>query len=134
MYAIKEAVIAKEHQPDVETTIFYMDVRAHGKDFDAYYERAKGEHGVRFIRSMVSRVAERSKSNNLLIAYVDSAHRLQEEEFDLVVLSVGITPSYGAREVARKLGLELDAYGFCKTDEFSPLETSRPGIYVSGAS
>ena len=133
MYAIKEAVIAKEHQPDVETTIFYMDVRAHGKDFDVYYERAKGEHGVRFIRSMVSRVAERPKSKNLLIAYVDSAHRLQEEEFDLVVLSVGITPSHGAREVAKKLGLELDTYGFCKTDEFSPLDTSRPGIYVCGA-
>ncbi|MDI6775708.1 MAG: CoB--CoM heterodisulfide reductase iron-sulfur subunit A family protein [Syntrophales bacterium] len=132
MYAIKEAVIAREHQPDVEPTLFYMDIRAHGKGFDAYYERAKEEHGVRFIRSMVSRVAERPKSKNLMITYVDSENHLQEEEFDLVVLSVGLTPSKGAREVAQTLGLELDAYGFCKTGGFSPLDTSRSGIYVCG--
>ncbi len=133
MYAIKEAVIAKEHHHEVEPTIFYMDIRAHGKDFDAYYERAKREYGVRFIRSMVSRVAERPKTKNLLISYVDSEGKQREEEFDLVVLSVGLTPSQGAKELAAKLGLELDAYGFCKTDEFSPLQTSRPGIYVCGA-
>ena len=132
MYTIKEAVIAREHQPDVEPTIFYMDIRAHGKGFDAYYERAKEEHGVRFIRSMVSRVAERPKSRNLMITYVDARHQLQEEEFDLVVLSVGITSSSGARGVAEKLGLDLNAYGFCKSGNFSPLDTSRPGIYVCG--
>jgi len=132
MYAIKEAIIAREHQSDVEPTVFYMDIRAHGKGFDAYYERAKEEHGVRFVRSMVSRVAERPQSKNLMITYVDAENRLQEEEFDLVVLSVGITPSKGATEIARKLGIEVDAYGFCKTDVFSPLDTSRPGIHVCG--
>ncbi len=133
MYAIKEAVIAKEHHHEVEPTIFYMDIRAHGKDFDAYYERAKKEYGVRFIRSMVSRVAERPKTKNLIITYVDSEGRVKEEEFDLVVLSVGLTPSKGAKELAQNLGLELDSYGFCKTEEFSPLHTSKPGIYVCGA-
>jgi heterodisulfide reductase subunit A-like polyferredoxin len=133
MYAIKEAVIAKEHHHDVEPTIFYLDIRAHGKDFDAYYERAKKEYGVRFIRSMISRVAERPKTKNLMITYVDPEHRVKEEEFDLVVLSVGLTPSKGAKEIAQRLGLQLDAYGFCKTDEFSPLQTSQPGIYVCGA-
>jgi heterodisulfide reductase subunit A-like polyferredoxin len=133
MYAIKEAVIAKEHHHDVEPTIFYMDIRAHGKDFDAYYERAKKEYGVRFIRSMISRVAERPKTKNLMINYVDSEGRVKEEEFDLVVLSVGLTPSNGAKELAQKLNLELDGYGFCKTEEFSPLRTSQPGIYVCGA-
>ena len=133
MYAIKEAVIAKEHHHEVEPTIFYMDIRAHGKDFDAYYERAKKEYGVRFIRSMVSRVAERPKTKNLIITYVDSEGRVKEEEFDLVVLSVGLTPSKGAKSLAQSLGLELDPYGFCKTEEFSPLHTSKPGIYVCGA-
>ncbi|MGB9629319.1 MAG: FAD-dependent oxidoreductase, partial [Thermodesulfobacteriota bacterium] len=132
MYAIKEAVIAKEHHHEVEPTIFYMDIRAHGKDFDSYYERAKNEYGVRFIRSMISRVAERPKTKNLLITYIDSEGHLKEEEFDLVVLSVGLTPSKGARDLARKLGLQLDSYGFCKTEEFSPLQTSQPGIYVCG--
>ncbi len=133
MYAIKEAVIAKEHHHEVEPTIFYMDIRAHGKDFDAYYERAKKEYGVRFIRSMVSRVAERPKTKNLIISYIDPEGHLKEEEFDLVVLSVGLTPSKGAKELAQKLGIQLDSYGFCKTEEFSPLQTSKPGIYVCGA-
>jgi heterodisulfide reductase subunit A-like polyferredoxin len=133
MYAIKEAVIAKEHQEEVEPTIFYMDIRCQGKDFDAYFERAKREYGVRFVRCMISRVAERPRSKNLVISYIDENGRVVEEEFDLVVLSVGLTPPKGARELGEQLGLEFDAYGFCKTDEFSPLATSRPGIYVCGA-
>jgi len=133
MYAIKEAVIAKEHHRETEPTIFYMDIRAHGKDFDAYFERAKKEYGVRFIRSMISRVAERPKTKNLLITYVGPEGRVKEEEFDLIVLSVGLTPSRGAKELATSLGLQLDSYGFCRTEEFSPLHTSRPGIYVCGA-
>ncbi len=133
MYAIKEAVIAKEHHHEVEPTIFYMDIRAHGKDFDAYYERAKREYGVRFIRSMISKVAEKPRTKNLLITYVDGDGRIAEEEFDLVVLSVGLNPSQDAKDLAKRLGLELNPYGFCKTEEFSPLRTSRPGVYVCGA-
>jgi heterodisulfide reductase subunit A len=133
MYAIKEAVIAKEHQREVEPTIFYMDIRCQGKDFDVYFERARREHGVRFVRCMISRVAERPKSKNLVISSIDEDGRVVEEEFDLVVLSVGLTPPNGARELAEKWGVEFDAYGFCKTHEFSPLATSRPGIYVCGA-
>jgi heterodisulfide reductase subunit A-like polyferredoxin len=133
MYAIKEAVIAKEHHREVEPTVFYMDIRCQGKDFDLYFERAKREHGVRFIRCMISRVAERPRSKNLVISYIDENGRVTEEEFDLVVLSVGLTPPSGARELAERWGLEFDAYGFCKTHEFSPLSTSRPGIYVCGA-
>jgi heterodisulfide reductase subunit A-like polyferredoxin len=133
MYAIKEAVIAKEHHHEVEPTLFYMDIRAHGKDFDAYYERAKGEYGVRFIRSMISKVSERPKSKNLLVTYVDPEGQVKEEEFDLIVLSVGLNPSQGAKDIAQRLGLELNSYGFCKTDEFSPLQTSKPGVYVCGS-
>jgi heterodisulfide reductase subunit A-like polyferredoxin len=133
MYAIKEAVIAKEHHHEVEPTIFYMDIRAHGKDFDAYYERAKQQYGVRFIRSMISKVSEKPKTKNLLITYVDGEGKIKEEEFDLVVLSVGLNPSKGAKDLAERFGLELNNYGFCKTEEFSPLRTSKPGIYVCGA-
>ncbi|NIS70364.1 MAG: FAD-dependent oxidoreductase [Proteobacteria bacterium] len=133
MYAIKEAVIAKEHQGEVQPTIFYMDIRCQGKDFDLYFERAKQEYGVRFVRCMVSRVAERPRSKNLVISYIDENGRVAEEEFDLVVLSVGLTPAKAATELAQKLGIEFDPYGFCKTHEFSPLATSRQGIYVCGA-
>ncbi len=133
MYAIKEAIIAKEHQREVEPTIFYMDIRCQGKDFDRYFERAKREHGVRFVRCMISRVAEKPRSKSLAISYIDENKQVVEEEFDLVVLSVGLTPPKGVKDLAERLGLESDAYGFCKTHEFSPLGTSRPGIYVCGA-
>ncbi|MGQ9647106.1 MAG: FAD-dependent oxidoreductase, partial [Thermodesulfobacteriota bacterium] len=133
MYATKEAIIAKEHVHFVKPTIFYMDVRAFGKGFDAYYERAKSEYGVRFIKCMVSKVREQFKTKNLLITYLDEEGNLVDEEFELVVLSVGMVPSKQTVEMAKRLGVETDAYGFCKTKPFEPTSTSRPGIYVCGA-
>ena len=132
MYAIKEAVIAKEHLPAAESAIFYMDIRAQGKDFDLYYERAKKDYGVRFIHSQISRIAERPKKRNLVIGYIDGEGRLQEEEFDLVVLSVAMKPAPEALTLAERLGIALDEYGFCRTDGFSPLSTSRAGVYACG--
>ncbi len=133
MYATKEAIIAKEHVHFVKPTIFYMDVRAYGKGFDAYYERAKGEHGIRFVKCMVSKVREQIKTKNLLLSYLNEDGKIEQEEFDLVVLSVGMVPSKGTMEMAKRMGVELDGYGFCKTRTFEPTATSRPGIYVCGA-
>jgi len=133
MYATKEAVIAKEHVHFIKPTIFYMDIRAYGKGFDAYYERARDDHGVRFIKSMVSKVRENPKNNNLIVKYVDEEGVITEEEFDLVVLSVGMVPSQSVREMAARLDVALDDFGFCRTDSFAPLATSRPGVYVCGA-
>jgi heterodisulfide reductase subunit A-like polyferredoxin len=132
MYATKEAIIAKEHAHFVEPTIFYMDIRAFGKGFDAYYERAKSEYGVRFIRCMVSRVGEQFKTKHLLLTYLDEEGNLIEEEFDLVVLSVGMVPSKETVEMAKRMGIEVDAHGFCKTKPFEPTSTSKPGVYVCG--
>jgi heterodisulfide reductase subunit A-like polyferredoxin len=133
MYAIKEAVIAKEHLPGLAASVFYMDIRAQGKDFDLYYERAKKDYGVRFVRSQLSRIAEKPISNNLLLSYIDDDHKLKEEEFDLAVLSVGMRPEPGTLELAGRLGISLTDNGFCLTDGFSPLNTSREGIYACGA-
>ncbi|MDI6725330.1 MAG: FAD-dependent oxidoreductase [Smithellaceae bacterium] len=132
MYATKEAIIAKEHAGFVEPTIFYMDIRAYGKGFDAYYERAKSEYGVRFVRCMVSRVRENFKTKNLLVTYLDDEGKILEEEFDLVVLSVGLVPSKEAVEMAKRMGVEVDIHGFCKTKPFEPTSTSKPGVYVCG--
>lgn len=132
MYAIKEAVIAKEHNPDLQCTIFFMDVRAYGKEFDAYYNRAQEEYGIRFVRSRVSNVEEVPVSRNLKVRHVVEEEPKQEE-FNLVVLSVGMRPPNGTAELAGALGIELNKYNFCSTRTFSPLETSRPGIYVCGA-
>ncbi|MCD6519565.1 MAG: FAD-dependent oxidoreductase [Anaerolineae bacterium] len=131
MYAIKEAVIAKEHDHQIEPTIFFMDMRAYGKDFDKYYERARDEHGVRFVRARVAKVDEGS-DGRLRVAYTTEDDRLIYEEFDMVVLSVGLEPSKGTRELIKKLGLRQAEGGFCYTDEFHPLRTSREGIFVCG--
>jgi heterodisulfide reductase subunit A len=133
MYATKEALIAKEHVHFVQPTLFYMDVRAYGKGFDAYYERARVEHGIRFIKCMVSKVRERPKTKNLLLTYLDEEGKAVEEEFEMVVLSVGMVPSKETMEMAKRIGVELDTHGFCKTRSFTPTSTSKPGVYVCGA-
>ncbi|HKZ94737.1 MAG TPA: CoB--CoM heterodisulfide reductase iron-sulfur subunit A family protein [Candidatus Bathyarchaeia archaeon] len=132
MYAIKESVIAREHSPGVSCTIFFMDMRAFGKEFDSYYNRAVDEYKVRFVRSRVSSVHEIPETQNLIVRHVDD-ETPKDEEFDLVVLSVGMRPPKRAQELAKIADIELNKYNFCETKPFSPVETSQPGIYVCGA-
>lgn len=132
MYATKEAIIAKEHDAAIEPTIFFMDIRAYGKGFDAYYERADKEYGIRYIHCMVSRVVERPLNKNLELTYIDDQGEVTTEEFDLVILSVGMVPSENTKALGERLGITLDQYGFCQTDEFSPVAASRPGVFVCG--
>jgi heterodisulfide reductase subunit A-like polyferredoxin len=132
MYSIKESVIAKEHTPDLASTIFFMDMRAYGKEFDVYYDRAEREYGVKFVRSRVASVTEDTLTGNLSVQYVENEDP-KTEEFDLVVLAVGICPPAKAAELAEILGIKLNKYNFCQTEVCSPVETSRPGVFVSGA-
>ncbi|MGD0230702.1 MAG: FAD-dependent oxidoreductase [Syntrophorhabdales bacterium] len=134
MYATKEAIIAKEHQSDIEPTIFYMDVRAFGKGFDQYYERAKHEHGVRYVKSSVSRILEDPETTDLEVVYVDEDGQVRSEWFDMVVLSVGIRPARNLPALAKALGIGLNEYGFVATSPRNPVVTTKEGIYVSGAS
>ncbi len=132
MYATKQAMITKEHEHDIETTIFYIDMRAQGKGFDRFYERARDETGVRFVRSMVSRVVPVPEKDNLMITYADSGNQIREEEFDMVVLSIGLCAHPSTRELAGRLGLDLNSYGFCDTDPMDLVATSREGIFACG--
>ncbi len=133
MYATKEAIIAKEHDNNIEPTIFYMDIRAYGKNFETYYERAKTESGVRYVKCAVSRVREDFKTKNLLISYIDEAGKVVEEEFEMVILSVGLEPAKHTINMVKRLGVEVDKYGFAVTNSFAPHSTSKDGIYVCGA-
>jgi len=133
MYATKEAIIGKEHAKELEPTIFFMDIRAHGKDFDRFVNRAKDEYGIRYIRSMPSTIKELQQSKNLLLKYVQEDGSLIEEEFDMVVLSVGLCPPPEAAALAQALGIELEEHGFCKTALENPVETTRNGVFVCGA-
>ncbi|MBF0467876.1 MAG: CoB--CoM heterodisulfide reductase iron-sulfur subunit A family protein, partial [Desulfamplus sp.] len=132
MYATKQAMITKEHDPDIATTIFYIDIRAQGKGFDRYYERARTENQVRFIRSMVSRIVPNPENKTLNLAYASEDHSILEETFDMVVLSVGLCANPSATALARRLGLKIDSHGFCITDPLDMTATSRPGIFVCG--
>jgi len=132
MYAIKQAMITKEHEHDIETAIFYIDMRAQGKGFDRFFERARDETGVRFERSMVSRVVPVPETDRLMITYSDSGNRIQEEEFDMVVLSVGLCPHPSTKGLYDRLGLEMEPYGFCATDAMDVVATSRPGVFACG--
>jgi heterodisulfide reductase subunit A-like polyferredoxin len=134
MYAIKEAVIAKEHAGGkLEATIFFMDMRTHGKDFERYYNRAQEEHGVRFVRSRVHSVQPFAGTDDLEIGYVGEDGAMHTETFDLVVLSVGLETSASARALAERLDLQLNDDGFCAHSSFAPVACSRPGIFVCGA-
>lgn len=136
MYATKEAIMACEHEPDTQVTVFMMDMRAFGKGYEEYYRRAQERYGVRYVRSRISFVREDPQTHNLVLKYVSPfaiRHcQIREEEFDLVVLSVGMEISEGVRELARRLDVELDEHGFCRTLPFQPLQTSRPGIFAAG--
>ncbi|HUV77570.1 MAG TPA: 4Fe-4S binding protein [Desulfobacterales bacterium] len=133
-YAIKEAMLAKEHsEKGLDAAIFYIDIRTYGKDFERYYNRAKDEHGVRFVKSKVTNIVHDEASGMQLIRYVDEAGRRVEEEFDMVVLSIGLTASMKTAEQAKKWGIDLDHYNFARTSSFDPVETSRSGVYVCGA-
>lgn len=133
-YAIKEALVAKEHSKDfLDTAIFFIDMRTYGKDFERYYNRAREEAGVRFIKSRITHLLPIRETGDLLIRYIDEGGRRIEETFDIVVLSVGLTVSREASELAQRLGLQLDAHHFISTTSFSPVQTSREGIFVCGA-
>ena len=109
-----------------------MDIRAFGKEFDDYYNRAENTHGIKFTRCRIASIEEDPKTNDLIINYVEDGKK-KEETFHLVVLSLGFMPPNSAKKLSDKLGINLNEYGFCDTKLFSPLETSKPGIYVSGA-
>lgn len=133
MYATKQALIAKERSSDLKVTFFYMDIRPMGKDYERYYERAKNESGIKYIRSAISSIKELPRSKNLLITYLKDDGSFEEEEFDAVILSLGFTPPNNIKDLCHKMGIKLNPQGFCHSEEFNPGQTIIPGIFVGGA-
>lgn len=132
-YTQKQVILAKDHEADLEAKIFHNDIRAFGKDFERFYQRAESLPGVEFIRSYVAVNKEDPESKNVFIRYSTTDDGVKEEEFELVVLSVGLNPPQNVEELADKFGIELNEHGFCKSNPHNPIETSKPGIFVSGA-
>jgi len=132
MYAVKEAVVSREHDKNLKPTIFFMDIRSYGKDFDRYIDRAENEYGIRYVRARPSSIQEDIKTHNLTIKYEEDG-KLKQEEFDMVVLSVGLHPPKSNKELSEKTGIKLNEYGFAETRLESPVETTKSGIFVCGA-
>jgi heterodisulfide reductase subunit A-like polyferredoxin len=138
MYATKQATVTKGHWPDTDIEIFIMDVRSFGKGYEGYYNNARNKLGIRYTRSRVSRIVEDPESRNLLVRYADRKANgggqgtVHEEAFDMVVLSIGMEMAPETRQLADRLGVEVDANGFCCTVQHDPLQTSRDGIYAVG--
>ena len=131
MVATKEAMIAKEHEPELECSIFYIDVRAFGKGFEQYFRRAR-DAGVKYVRCRPYAVTEAPGTGGLVVTYHGDDEGIASQQFDLVVLSCGMTPSRSSRELAATFGVQLNAHGFARTGAFRPVETSRPGVYACG--
>ena len=132
MYATKQVILSKEHHPEIEAVVLHNDIRAYGKGFERFYERAKAMAGVRYIWSKASLLEQRPDTRNVVLRYRTNGTEVRDEEFDLVVLSVGLSPTVGNRELAERLSIELNHHGFCESPAFSPMETSRSGIFSCG--
>jgi heterodisulfide reductase subunit A len=132
-YTQKQVILTKEHDAEAECTVFHNDIRSFGKDFERFYQRTEKLPGVRFIRSYTSIVKENPETKNVTIRYATPEEGVKEEEFDMVVLSVGLNPPADVKGLAKKFEIELNHHDYCKTNPVNPMETTRPGIFVSGA-
>ncbi len=132
-YTQKQVILTKHHYEDVQCTIFHNDIRSFGKDFERYFQRAEQLPGVEFIRSYASIEKEIPETRNVIVRYATADDGVKREEFDMVVLSIGLNPPAAYKEISEKFGIELNSHGFSKSDSSNPIKTNRPGIFVSGA-
>jgi heterodisulfide reductase subunit A len=134
MVAIKEALVAKQKaHGNLETTIFYMDMRTFGKSFQRYRDQSEVNHGVRFERTRIHTVDRDAASGDLILRGMDMAGKSTEERFDMVVLTVGQRPIAGVEELSELAEIELNSFGFGLTEPFSLTRTTRSGIELGGS-
>jgi len=132
MYALKEAMVAKEHDPEIQPYIFYIDIRAFGKGFESFYKQARYDSGVKFVRSQISAVKENPVNKNLRLSFIED-RIYKEEEFDMVVLSVGLLANPSNNSISEILNIEQNQFGFFQEESLKPLISTRKGIYLCGA-
>ncbi len=133
MYALKEAMIIREENPDLDIYFFYMDARAYGKGYHRFLEDAQQRFHITFTRSRIPVIKENPATKKMVIRFLNEQNKQHSVEFDLIVLSIGQVPAPFHRELAQTLGIDLNHWGFCKTDPFTQVATSREGIFVCGA-
>ncbi len=134
MYATKEAILAKQRLgEEVDCQIYIMDERAFNKEYSAYFAKARQQHGIQFSRCRVSAIQQDPDSHDLILNFADPNGQARQERAEMVVLAAGLQPPESAHYFTQMLDLELNDYGFCQTDKFTPLQTSHSGVFVCGA-
>ena len=132
-YTQKQVILTKDHDAEAECTIFHNDIRSYGKDFERFFQRTEKLPGIRFFRSYTTVVKEDPKTRMSPSVIPPPDEGVKEEEFEMVVLSVRLNPPSEAQSLADKFGIKLNAHDFCDTNPATPMETSRPGVFISGA-
>ncbi len=132
MYTAKQARAALDSQPDSDITVFTMDIRTFGKGYERYWDSVQAQQGIRFRRAMVSKAKQHPKTGRVALNYVNERGEPQEEEFDLVVLAVGLEPTRSARELAERIGLSVNPYGLGEAGELAPVASNRSGVFIAG--
>ncbi|MFX1511117.1 MAG: 4Fe-4S binding protein [Promethearchaeota archaeon] len=135
MYSIKHARMLREKDPTIQTTIYYMDIRAFGKGYEEFYDIAQRDYGIKLIRGRVSQITEDKKTNNLLIKAEDTLlGRRVNLEYDLVVLAIGLVPRKDTLDLVKMLNLSQSADGFFLEahPKLAPVDTFIRGIYICG--
>jgi len=132
MYTTKEAMIAHEHDYELESFVFYIDMRAGGKGFQSFINRGASEYNIKYIKSKIAEIKIDSEENPIIIYEDLDSGVINEMKVDLAVLATCIIPPQGIENLAEILDIELNDYNFIKTTPFIPVETSRSGIFTCG--
>jgi heterodisulfide reductase subunit A len=135
VYATKESILIKEHAPETQVYILYIDMRAVGKGFQEFVDRAKKEYGVEYVKAHPGGVTEDPTTKNLRVHYEDmKTGEMKTLDADMVVLCPALIPKSDNKKLAQTMGIEIDEFGFFKSKDLltAPMDTNVPGIYVCG--
>ncbi len=132
MYSIKQSIITKEHLKEADLDLYYMDIRAYGKGFERYYNMAEGTEGINFKRNRIAEIEKNKETDQIIIKSLDEDDNIKEDNYDLVILSVGLKPNEEISQMMKNLKIRVNKFGFADVDEVNPLKTSRAGIYACG--
>jgi len=133
MYTTKEAMIAYEHDNEIDTSIFYIDLRAAGKGFREYIQRGCDEYAIKYIKGKVAKILEDDQKNPLIIYEDINTSQVKQLKFDLVILATTMIPKKDAGELAKILGIKINDFNFFKANSYQPQISSKEGIFLCGA-
>lgn len=133
MYTTKEAMIAYEHDNEIQTSIFYIDLRAGGKGFRKYIQRGNEDYAINYVKGKVAKILQDDHKNPIVVYEDIDTFEIKELQFDLVVLATSMIPNKDAVKLSEILGIKLDEFNFFKGMTYYPQKSTKEGIFLCGA-